>query len=199
MAKETEFLYFTAAARSARGARSSPGKPENWRTGWKYEKHDWSGKSLTRQRLLTWSHYPKKAWHQLKKMENLNTFGKVYPKNASNKAMSHRTMPSLSLCARSMMSHTSVLKVKTKKPKPVWYLENHSHLLELCHLLQSLYLYCTSQGKSEHSAVFIFFLSLHIFMYMKSYCKGKHLCFYCYCCMPSISKQVSLHNCIFLF
>lgn len=130
---------------------------------------------------------------QLQKTSNLNTADKVSLKKASNKVMCHKTMPGLvSLCPRSMISHTGALKVKRSS-----FVSRESE--ELCHLLQSLYLYFTSRGKTEHSAVFIFFLSLHIFMYMKSYCKAKHPCFYCYGCMPSISKQVSLHNCIFLF
>lgn len=104
------------------------------------------------------------------------------------KQMCHRTATGLvSLFARTIISCMSVLKVKKHT---IMYLESYSHLLELCHLLQSLYLYCTWQGKSEHSAVFTFFLSLNIFMCMKSNGEEKHLCFYCDWCTPSLANKL---------
>jgi len=57
---------------------------------------------------------------QLKETEDLNIFSEDYPKNASDKATCHRTTPGLiDLCARSMISHTSVLKGR-KKQFCVW-------------------------------------------------------------------------------
>ena len=35
-----------------------------------------------------------------------------------------------------------------------------------------------------------FFTPLHIVIWMKNYCREKHLYFYCYCQMPSVSKYI---------
>lgn len=44
--------------------------------------------------------------------------------------------------------------------------------------------------RNKNSALHHFFTRLHIVMWMKNYCREKHLYFYCYCQMPSMSKNI---------
>lgn len=44
--------------------------------------------------------------------------------------------------------------------------------------------------RNENSSLHHFFTPLHIVMWMKNYCREKHLYFYCYCQMPSVSKYI---------
>ena len=44
--------------------------------------------------------------------------------------------------------------------------------------------------RNENSALHHFLTPLHIVIWMKNYCREKHLYFYCYCQMPSVSKYI---------